>query len=540
MRDPRAEPPRWSRRDLWLTLGLVALAILWFLSYWRYNVSLTDEAHLVHQAGRLLEGEVPYRDFHSIYAPGRHLLAAFIFLFTGPSLLAVHAQHLVLRALSVGLAYALGRQVMRPLGALVPAVLLLLVPGAWHKVYYTLFSLLGLLVLTWFYRRPRVATAVGLGVTVSLACQFRQDVGVMLGILSLVLLLIHGARGSRLRHLGAYLGSGVLTAGPLLVYLTISGALVDMVWLLTLPVRTDSPRWEIPRSMLTLGADRGAMAGRGMISALTLVLLFTLIFVFLRCLWLLLRSRRMATRDALLFFIALIGLIGANQMFRYDPAARLLQCGGPAYLLLAAIFTESALGLGRIGRLGLLVPWGFTGLLGWQIWTVGPEMKLGLEYTGSAAVRWIEERQPLEVRGETVYVPPAVGTTLQITRDVILNYTGDRKTLFVLGTDPLFYHWTGLRNPTRFAWVTRANWKHVRVRHWEETLERLRRHRPPVILVRHFLVGQTYGFREHWGKQILDGYHPIRTIGRWAVYLENRPDPADREVPPPEFPEPGR
>jgi hypothetical protein len=523
MTGPRAEPPRWSRRDLGITIGLAVLAVLWFLSYWRHNVSLTDEAHLVHLAGRLLAGEVPYRDFHTIYAPGRHLLAAFLFLFTGPSLLTVHAQHLVLRALSVGLAYALGRQVMRPLGALVPAVLLLLVPGAWHKVYYTLFSLLGLLVLAWFYRRPRMATAVMLGVTISLACQFRQDVGVMLGILAFILIVVHGPRGDRLRHLGAYLGSGLLTAAPLLLYLTLTGALTDTIWLLSLPVRTDSPHWEIPRSMITLGADRGAMAGRGMVSALMLVLLLTLIFVLLRSLWLLIRSRRLATRDALLFLIALIGIIGANQMFRYDPAARLLQCGSPAYLLLAAVFTESVLGLGRVGRFAWLVPWGFAGLLGWQIWTAGPDMKLGLEYTGAAAVRWVEERQPLEVRGETVYIPPTVGSTYQSTRDIIVKYTGERETLFILGTDPLFYHWTGLRNPTRFAWVTRANWNHVRERHWEETLERLRGDRPPVILARHVIAELSFGFQERWGKKILADYHLVRSIGRWAVFLENDP-----------------
>src|SRR4051794_17785239 len=114
-------------RKVWPII-VVAAGLLCELAILRVGIDDLDEGYFVQQATRLLHGQVPYRDFETLYSPGLVYLHAALFAWLGgPSLLAVRAIALVARA---GVAFVLVGLtlpfVRRPLLAALPAAVLLL------------------------------------------------------------------------------------------------------------------------------------------------------------------------------------------------------------------------------------------------------------------------------------------------------------------------------------------------------------------------------------------------------------------------------
>src|SRR5919199_2924691 len=101
------EPPLLVGSLLLLAIGLEA-AMLWV------GIDDLDEGYFAQQATRVLHGQIPYRDFDSLYTPGLlYLHAGLFFVLGGPSLIGLRVVGLVGRALVVWLMYALGRSFAR-------------------------------------------------------------------------------------------------------------------------------------------------------------------------------------------------------------------------------------------------------------------------------------------------------------------------------------------------------------------------------------------------------------------------------------------
>ena len=101
-----------------------------------------DEGYMLGGVTRILDGQVPYRDFHHTYAPGRFYLVAALFRLFGEDLLVVRALWVVLRVAVVLLAWAAARRLLpRPEAAAV-ALMLIVAPGPWHKSFFHLFLII--------------------------------------------------------------------------------------------------------------------------------------------------------------------------------------------------------------------------------------------------------------------------------------------------------------------------------------------------------------------------------------------------------------
>src|SRR5439155_15420113 len=144
-------------------------------------------------AVRILHGQVPFRDFETLYSPGLVYLHAALFAATGgPSLLAMRALSLVARAALGLLLFVLARRVVgRPLWAAAPALLLLLglddAPVRWepHPAWpSTAFAVAAVWCVTRADRNP--SWLVGAGAVAAAAYAFKQNTGAF--ILAAVLL----------------------------------------------------------------------------------------------------------------------------------------------------------------------------------------------------------------------------------------------------------------------------------------------------------------------------------------------------------------
>src|SRR5918912_723524 len=106
--------------------SLLLVAILLEGAVLSVGIDDLDEGYFAQQAMRVVHGQVPYRDFDSLYTPGLLYLHAGLFaLLGGPSVVGLRIVALVGRALIAGLMYALGRSFARPWWAVVPPIFLL-------------------------------------------------------------------------------------------------------------------------------------------------------------------------------------------------------------------------------------------------------------------------------------------------------------------------------------------------------------------------------------------------------------------------------
>src|SRR4051812_23183998 len=110
-------------------LGLAILGICLCAELLVLNVGLDDldEGYFLQHAARIESGQIPYRDFESLYTPGLDYLHAALFgRLGGQYILAARALSFVFRIGVVVLMYVLARRVIaNPLLAALPGVFLL-------------------------------------------------------------------------------------------------------------------------------------------------------------------------------------------------------------------------------------------------------------------------------------------------------------------------------------------------------------------------------------------------------------------------------
>ncbi len=112
---------RWAEPGILLLVFVGALA--WFGRSLHLTLDLRDEGYLFHEIERVARGEVPHRDFRSVYGPLVYAANAPVYRASGGEILAVRRQLAVLRAVAVAAAYAIARHLVGRPHALVAALL---------------------------------------------------------------------------------------------------------------------------------------------------------------------------------------------------------------------------------------------------------------------------------------------------------------------------------------------------------------------------------------------------------------------------------
>jgi hypothetical protein len=179
-------PPLRSLRHPPLALAILGLCLVAEVLVLPVGIDDLDEGYFVQHGVRIVHGEVPYRDFESLYTPGLDYLHAALFAaLGGPYLLAPRALSLLFRAGVVVMLYVLARRVVKnPLLAALPGVFLLLgfdaAPDRWepHPGWPSTFFAL---VAVWAAVHPLTRGWLILaGVSAALTFAFKQNAGVFI------------------------------------------------------------------------------------------------------------------------------------------------------------------------------------------------------------------------------------------------------------------------------------------------------------------------------------------------------------------------
>ena len=186
-------------------LVAVSVTSLWFWLTWRYGFDLSDEGYYWYGAQRVIQGEVPMRDFMS-YDIGRYYWAAFWMNIVGDDgIFGARLSAAIYQALGTSLGVyvcTLGFQMRRVTWWLVTALAACtLTVWVWpyYKVYDHATSILIVAILVLIVRSSRTAAWFGAGVCLGVAAMIGRNHGVygaFSAALVIMVLLIKGP----LRH----------------------------------------------------------------------------------------------------------------------------------------------------------------------------------------------------------------------------------------------------------------------------------------------------------------------------------------------------
>ncbi len=163
-----------------------------------------DDGYFAQQAMRIVHGQIPYRDFESLYTPGlAYMHSALFSVLGGPYVLAPRVLSLVLRAILAALLYILARPLVRnPLWAALPGAVVLIgfdaAPTRWEPHPGWPSTVLCVLAAWCAMRSSSRRWLIGSGLAAGAAYAFKQNAGALI----LLALLLHVRRRAVLPLLG--------------------------------------------------------------------------------------------------------------------------------------------------------------------------------------------------------------------------------------------------------------------------------------------------------------------------------------------------
>ncbi len=197
----------------------------------------------LYGAERVLAGETPYLDFHTLYPPGTVYLNAALFKLSGVSLYSALFGVLIFKLAASLITYAGARIAMPRIWAVaagLSSIVWLRPNGPFKAVpmhYGALFLAIALFCVLRSHRRKNVFLVFAAGLSIGLLALFKHNIGAytLFGVLALEL-IPNGVARLRGDHYERYLKRpGLLIAGflapvvPVIVYLWVKGALPAMI-----------------------------------------------------------------------------------------------------------------------------------------------------------------------------------------------------------------------------------------------------------------------------------------------------------------------
>lgn len=190
-----------NRKDLIAALFVFSVGLIVHGSNLRSgNMGMIAEGVSAVGAQRILEGDVPYRDFWTLYAPGSYYLLAGLFALFGSQLLTARVAAMVLVALSGVCAFGLLRTRLSRTSALLWAcgVSLALFPMGHYFATYppvVLCITAGWFAAAVYFEKRHLSWLIAAGLCCSLAVVFKHDVGGYVALSLLMTLLLRRAIG---------------------------------------------------------------------------------------------------------------------------------------------------------------------------------------------------------------------------------------------------------------------------------------------------------------------------------------------------------
>ncbi|MBU1628042.1 glycosyltransferase family 39 protein, partial [bacterium] len=442
-----------SSKDLVVILVLVIFEVLYLSLFYNYGINLLDEGYLLNSTSRILNGEVPYKDFYTPYPPGTYYLTAFIFKIFGVSGISLRVLEAFILLSSSVIIFCCARLLgMQYSFSIISAIFMMIGSGPWHKCFFPFFSLLNILAFLVFIKKRNFLRFSILSVILALTLLFRQDLAVISIVLIFLYFLFDLVREKQWNKIGKYFGSllGIIiliNLFPLLFFLS-HNAGPSMRYLLL-----EAGYNEVQATSLSFGTiSIPSLLERSYIKVyiyLLLKLLFYLPLVAYGISLLYSIYQGAGSKEGVsIIYITLFGLFSYHQVLWRSDLPHLLQSSAPAYLLIGYLLDSLSLELAFSGLKRTFKTGGYIFIIAFLIlYSSGLLFAGGESYPGNILSRFRDvkkfenDRFPLYFNKELAgAIEECVGT--------ILNKTNNEETILSLPDIPIFYFLTDRKNGT--------------------------------------------------------------------------------------------
>lgn len=184
--DFRNSKSSYQRRDLLVSLIIVLTCFAYLLSIYDKGIPNLDEGWILAMSNRVLQGDLPYRDFFLLPSPGSVYLNTWMFRFFGTSIIAERLATLLLASLGTLATYLLARLGMGTFFSVGASLLFLVwqIPiyfqanYSWYAVVFSIcsFFMMGLFIKDSGRSRWKLLLA---GSLCAMSFMFKQNVGAL-------------------------------------------------------------------------------------------------------------------------------------------------------------------------------------------------------------------------------------------------------------------------------------------------------------------------------------------------------------------------
>ncbi|MBN1223236.1 MAG: hypothetical protein JXB23_08290 [Candidatus Aminicenantes bacterium] len=209
------------------------LSVIYYLIYYKYLLVDVDEGLLLNGALRVLDGQLPLKDFHQ-YTMGRFYLLALWFLAFGKSIAVERLLFVFLHTMKNILAFHVSKRIMPLPFSLIPSLLLLVIPGFWTKAFVNSILLLNIFFLLNYLAKPKKWNLIILGLSIGFSVYFREDLAGYSFITAGIILFLYGIaeqeRIAAILEKGMIFGCSVFTGVlPMVILYWLRDGLADLV-----------------------------------------------------------------------------------------------------------------------------------------------------------------------------------------------------------------------------------------------------------------------------------------------------------------------
>jgi len=178
---------RWA-----VPLLVFVLSLIFHLTVNKIFILDIEEATHIGKVVRTMRGDLPLQHFVQFtYAPGHYFSFAALFWLFSPSLVIERLAWTVLRALVSMLMYLTARRLMPSGYALLPVVLITVLPCSHWKTFYPFFTLLNLLCVFHLVDGFAKKWVIRSGLVAGLTLCFRQDLALIFGGITACCMLLN-------------------------------------------------------------------------------------------------------------------------------------------------------------------------------------------------------------------------------------------------------------------------------------------------------------------------------------------------------------
>ncbi len=431
------EPTRNDRIITWL---IFFLSLGYFSIYLDAGINWMDEGYLIASAERILAGQAPYRDSYGFYAPGRWYLFALAFKVFGHQFLITRVVWAIGHAALGALMYRTCRRALPVTWSLLPTLAITLAPGPWYKFPFMMGTAVGIWLAISYAEKPTVRRAVYMGLGTAAIFFFRQDVGVLSGVLGTLFVILY-APVKRKIHLCTLLAASLGPTALWMGYFFAVGGGVEMMQQIALAGAKGFAANPVPYPRLLdpldkTGAPNTALACMGRL-AFYLPFIIVPAFLFFAVKH---RKLRDTTHNALWLGVAVFALIAFNHIRARSDFPHLWQAYVVFDIMAALILAGTAK---RIPKISAIIGAAILLVIGGGAFSSNHIHHGTIRVLQGRTVRYENPRAP-------VRVTPAEKELMSYVEGKIDEYVPPGGYFFLAPDIPIFYFLADRKNPT--AW----------------------------------------------------------------------------------------